>query len=593
MIDRDALLEKYRHERDKRVRPDGNAQYVRLKAHFPQMLDDPHTPRAERAPVTDHVRFAMVGGGFAGLCTGARLAQAGISDFRIIEAGGDVGGTWYWNRYPGAQCDTASIIYMPLLEETGHVPTEKYAHAPEILAQSRKIATTFGLYDKALFHTQVTAMTWDEANSVWVIETDRGDRFTADFVGLGTGPLNVPKLPGIAGISEFQGHQFHTSRWDYGYTGGSPEGAPMDKLADKRVAIIGTGATAVQCVPHLARDAQALFVVQRTPSSVDVRANAPIDPDWFQSIATPGWQTRWLENFASNIAMSGASEDLVQDGWTDLSRRIRARIMALPPAELTPQAMLAAYEISDHEKMEEIRTRAVTVVQDRATGEKLQAWYRQLCKRPCFHDAYLQAFNRPNVTLVDTDGQGVERIDATGLWVNGQHYEVDCIIHSTGFEVGTPNEERAGFDPVGKGGQRLSEAWADGMRTLHGLNAVGFPNMFHIQFAQAANFIVNVPHNWMETGTTVAAILRHMTDHGLKTVEPEQAAQDDWVKLLLSGPGMMINNPDCTPGYYNNEGQAADPKAAYAVGYPGGAVPFFRYMDGWRTSGKFEGLAFA
>ena len=592
MIDRDAILEKYRLERDKRLRPEGNAQYVRLATHFPQMLGDPYTPRKERAPVTDHVRFAMVGGGFAGLCTGARLAQAGITDFRLIDAGGDVGGTWYWNRYPGAQCDTASIIYMPLLEETGHIPTEKYAHAPEIQGQAKKIARTFNLYEKALFHTEVNSCTWDDVKQVWVIETDRGDHFTADFVGIGTGPLNVPKLPGIPGIETFKGHQFHTSRWDYGYTGGSAEGAPMERLAGKRVAIIGTGATAVQCVPHLARDSGELFVVQRTPSSVDVRANEPIDPDWFKSIATPGWQTRWLENFAGNVGMGGASEDWVKDGWTDLSRRIRSRVMSLPPSEWNPENMMKAWEMADHEKMEEIRTRAVTVVEDRKTGEALQAWYRQLCKRPCFHDQYLQAFNRPSVTLVHTHGKGVERIDETGLWVDGDHYEVDCIIHSTGFEVGTPTEERTGFDPIGKGGHKLSAAWSDGMRTLHGLNSAGFPNLFLVQFAQAANFIVNVPHNWMETGTSIAAIVRHMTDHGLKTMDVDEKAQEDWVKLLLSGPGMMINSPDCTPGYYNNEGQPMDDRAKYAVGYPAGPNAFFSYMRRWRSEGQFKGLRF-
>jgi cation diffusion facilitator CzcD-associated flavoprotein CzcO len=593
MIDRDAILERYRAERDKRIRPDGNAQYVRLATHFPHMLADPHMPRTDRAAVTDHVRFAMVGAGFAGLCTGARLVQAGITDVRLIDAGGDVGGTWYWNRYPGAQCDTASIIYMPLLEETGHVPTEKYAHAPEILAQAQKIARTFGLYEKALFHTEVTALAWNDAARHWVIETDRGDRFTADFVGIGTGPLNVPKLPGMPGIETFAGHQFHTSRWDYAHTGGNPDGAPMTGLAGRRVAIIGTGATAVQCVPHLARDAGHLLVVQRTPSSVDVRANAPIDPDWFRSIATPGWQTRWLENFASNIAMGGAAEDWVQDGWTDLSRRIRASITVLPPDQLTPETMLAAWEMADHQKMAEIRARAASIVNDRETGERLQAWYRQLCKRPCFHDAYLQAFNRPNVTLIDSDGQGVERIDAAGLWVGGRHYPVDTIIHSTGFEVGTPTEQRAGFDPAGRGGQRLSHAWADGMRTLHGLNSHGFPNLFLVQFAQAANFIVNVPHNWMETGTTIAAIVRHMADQGLATVEPSVEAEADWVNMLLNAPQMMINNPDCTPGYYNNEGHPLDPRARYAVGYPAGPVPFFRYMAGWRSDGAFAGLHFS
>ena len=594
-IDKAAVLARYMAEREKRLRPDGNDQYVETAGQFAHYLDDPYMPVVEREPLTDHVTFAMVGGGFAGLCVGAKLVEAGITDVRIIDKAGDFGGNWYWNRYPGAQCDTASIIYLPLLEETGHVPTEKYAHAPEILEQSRRIGRTFGLYDKALFHTRVTDMVWDEDKGVWVVTTDRGDRFTADYVGMGTGPLHVPKLPGIPGLDSFKGHSFHTSRWDYDYTGGDTHGAPLDKLKDKRVAIIGTGATAVQCVPHLARAAGTLYVVQRTPSSVDVRANAPIDPEWFASIAEPGWQKRWLENFALNVGMGPPPpEDLVQDGWTDLSGRIRARLMTLPPEAMTPQGMMAAYEDADIEKMSEIRARAEALVKDRETAEKLKAWYRQLCKRPCFHDAYLQAFNEPGTHLIDTDGKGVERIDETGFWVAGKHYEVDCIIYSTGFEVGTAFERRAGFDIAGVGGRRLSEAWSEGMRTLHGLHVHGFPNAFIVQFAQAANFIVNVPHNWTDAGETIAAVVRAAQERGAKRIEPDPKAQEAWVELLKNAVGGMAGAaPDCTPGYYNNEGKGVDASLAFGVGYPAGPVAYFKYIDGWRKSGKFEGLTFA
>ncbi|MFM7786348.1 MAG: flavin-containing monooxygenase, partial [Gammaproteobacteria bacterium] len=381
--------------------------------------------------------------------TGARLMEAGVKDVRIIEKGGDFGGTWYWNRYPGAQCDTASMIYLPLLEEVGHRPSEKYAHAPEILAHSQNIGRTYGLYEHALFHTQARSIAWDETVRAWRITTNRGDNFTAQFIGLGTGPLHVPKLPGIPGIESFKGHSFHTSRWDYAYTGGDPQGAPLSKLADKRVAIIGTGATAVQCIPHLARSAKTLYVMQRTPSSVDQRDNIPIDPKWFTEIATPGWQQRWLENFTMNQAGFGADVDLVNDGWTDLARRIRTRIFELPPDQRTPPNMWMAYEDSDNEKMEEIRARAERLVKDRETAEKLKAWYRQLCKRPCFHDEYLQAFNNPGTHLIDTDGKGVERITEKGVVVGGKEYEVDCIIYASGFEVGTPLERRAGFDLEG------------------------------------------------------------------------------------------------------------------------------------------------
>jgi len=592
VIDKQALLARYREERDKRLRPDGNDQYLRIEGRLAHYLDDPYTPRVEREPKTDHVTFAFVGGGFAGLVTGARLVEAGVTDVRIIEKGGDFGGTWYWNRYPGAQCDTASMVYMPLLEETGHMPTEKYAHAPEILEHSRRIGEQYGLYNNALFHTEVEDLLWDEEGARWVITTDRGDRFTASFIGLGTGPLHVPKLPGIPGIESFKGHSFHTSRWDYAYTGGDPNGAPLDRLADKRVAIIGTGATSVQVVPHLATACDTLYVVQRTPSSVDVRANAPIDPEWFESIATPGWQQRWLENFTANQAGGGAEEDLVQDGWTDLSRRIRQKIMLLPPEDRVPQKMLAAYEDSDHEKMEEIRRRAEQVVRDRETAEKLKAWYRQLCKRPCFHDEYLDAFNEPGVRLVDTDGKGVGRITENGFVVAGVEYEVDCIIYASGFEVGTSFESRAGFDLTGVDGLKLSEAWAEGMRTLHGIHVHGFPNAFFVQPTQGANLISNVPHNLTEAGRTIASIVKHALDEGRERIEVTREAQDAWIELLLTGPGRIIGSPDCTPGYYNNEGQPPGPASNFFVGYPAGPMAYFKYIDNWRRSGEFAGLEF-
>jgi cation diffusion facilitator CzcD-associated flavoprotein CzcO len=591
-VDAEALRRKYAEERDKRLRPDGNDQYLRLTGELARYLDDPYTPRTERAAITDHRTVVCVGGGFAGLVTAARLREAGV-DVRIIEKGGGFGGTWYWNRYPGAQCDTASMVYLPLLEETGHMPTEKYVHGPEILAHCQRIGRRFGLYDDVLFHTEVTALSWDEAGARWVIETSRGDRLTAQFVVLGTGPLSVPKLPGIPGIGTFRGHSFHTSRWDYAYTGGDYSGAVMDKLADKRVGLIGTGATAVQCVPHLARDARELYVFQRTPSSVDTRGNQPIDPEWFASIASPGWQQRWLENFADNQTRGSAQEDLVQDGWTDISRRVRDKIMALPPEEFTVDGMMAAYEESDYEKMSEIRARVDSIVSDAETAAALKAWYRQLCKRPCFHDEYLQSFNRPGTVLVDTDGKGVQEITATGVTAAGRHYEVDCIIYASGFEVGTDWTRRAGFETVGRGGIRLSDHWAQGMRTLHGVHVHGFPNMFVVQPFQGANLISNVPHNLSEAARTIRDTVRGALDRGYGVVEARSDAEEAWMELLRSGPGSIIGSPDCTPGYYNNEGQAPGPQGNWlGQGYPEGASAYFEFIERWRASGEFEGLEF-
>jgi cation diffusion facilitator CzcD-associated flavoprotein CzcO len=592
--DRDALRERYRIERDKRIRPEGNDQYLQPTGRFANLLDDPYVEVAPRDPIREDVTVAIIGGGFAGLVTGARLKQAGVTDLRIIDKAGDFGGVWYWNRYPGAQCDTAAMIYLPLLEETGTVPSAKYVTAPEIWAHACRIATTFSLYENALFSTGITEVTWDDTISRWIIRTDRGDEIRARFVAAGTGPLHRPKLPGIPGIEEFAGHSFHTSRWDYEYTGGGPDGTPMDRLSDKRVGIIGTGATAIQCIPHLAATAGELFVFQRTPSSVDTRNNQPIDPDWFAGLGE-GWQKKWLENFATLQTGGFASEDLVKDGWTDIAQRIRDRVVQMVSSgvQMSPDTMRQAYEDSDDEKMEEIRERVDEIVKYEDAAQALKPWYRQLCKRPCFSDNYLQAYNEPNTHLIDTEGKGVSRIDATGVWANGRHYDLDCLIFASGFEVGTEQARRSGFEVVGRDGETLTDHWAEGMTTLHGIHMHGFPNFFIIGISQGANLVSNVPHNFVEAGTTIAAIVKHATESGKERVEVTADAEGDWIALLEGGEARFLGDPDCTPGYYNNEGGPLGRKERLnMIGYPGGPVAFFTYLERWRNSGKFEGLEF-
>jgi len=594
-IDHEALRARYREERDKRIRPDGNEQYLEPVGKFASLLDDPYSEVAEREPLHDEVEVALIGGGFSGLCTGARLRQAGIDDFRIIEGGGDFGGVWYWNRYPGAMCDTAAMVYLPLLEETGHRPSQKYVFAPEIFAHAKRIAKQFDLYRDVLFSTRVTKLEWDEDASRWIVHTDRGDAIRARFVAMGTGPLNRPKLPGIPGIETFAGHAFHTSRWDYEYTGGSPDGAPMEKLADKRVGIIGTGATAVQCIPPLARDARELLVFQRTPSSIDVRNNHEIDPASFDQLE-PDWQQKWLTNFATLQTGGFADEDLVKDGWTDISQRIRDRIVqkiSEEGATLSPELALQAYEDSDDEKMTEIRARVDAIVEHPGTAAHLKPWYRQLCKRPCFHDEYLQAYNEPGTRLIDTDGKGVERIDETGVWVAGEHYPVDCLIWASGFEFGTDYGRRCGYETVGRDGLTLSEHWADGMQSLHGMHVHGFPNLFIIGMSQAANLISNITHNLTEAGSTLAKVLGHAIETGAEQVEATEQAEQKWVSMIEGSTRAMLGNPDCTPGYYNNEGKPAGRRERLnGSGYPEGPVAFFEFIDRWRSSGGFEGLEF-
>jgi cation diffusion facilitator CzcD-associated flavoprotein CzcO len=262
---------------------------------------------------------------------------------------------------------------------------------------------------------------------------------------------------------------------------------------------------------------------------------------------------------------------------------------------MNPQGMMAAFEDSDFEKMSEIRARVNAIVQDPDTAENLKAWYNQLCKRPCFHDEYLDSYNQPGTYLIDTDGKGVERITEKGVVVAGVEYEVDCIIYASGFEVGTPFDQRNGFDPVGRDGLALSEYWADGMRSKHGMHVHNFPNLFIVAFTQGANLISNVPHNLTEGGKTAALTVKHALDNGYERIEVTAEAEQSWLDLLATGPGrMMMGNDQCTPGYYNNEGQPLPEGQSFVgLGYPQGAQAFFKYIDAWRTKGDFEGLTFS
>ncbi|MEM8923722.1 MAG: NAD(P)/FAD-dependent oxidoreductase [Actinomycetota bacterium] len=593
-FDPSELKARYIAERDKRVRADGNEQYIEVTGDFTDYVDDPYAETLERPPLTDHTDVVIVGGGFGGLLMGGRLKEAGFDDVRLIEKGGDVGGTWYWNRYPGAMCDVESYCYLPMLEELDYIPKHKYSFAPEIMEHSRNIARHYGLYDKALFGTEVTHMAWDDDAGHWRIETNRGDRLTARVIVTAAGPLNRPKLPGIEGINDFKGHTFHTSRWDYDYTGGDNQGN-LTGLADKRVGIIGTGATAVQCVPHLGASAKELYVFQRTPSSVDVRNNHET-PDAFADELEEGWQYRRMENFNVLVTGGDQDEDLVSDGWTDIFRNLTGIAAKTASRKLGRRLSKAEraqlMEMSDYKKMETVRSRVDDIVDDPATAEALKPWYRQFCKRPCFHDEYLPTFNRPNVYLVDTAGQGVERFTETGLVANGEHYELDCIIFATGFEVGTSYTRRSGYDIIGLDDRSLGDKWADGPRTLHGMQTAGFPNCFFMGFVQGA-VTVNVPQTLNEQAVHITHILSATRDRVASVVEATAEGEQAWVDEVESKARIGARfRAECTPGYYNNEGGGTNPNGFFASGYGGGPVRFFRILSAWRSDETFDGVSF-
>ena len=586
-FDPDALKKKYIAERDKRLRADGNEQYRNIEGEFAHYLDDPYVePGFTRTPLTDEVEVVVIGGGFGGLLAGARLREAGVQDLRIIEKGGDFGGTWYWNRYPGAACDIESYIYLPLLEEVGYIPVEKYTRAPEILEHSRAIARKFDLYRDVCFQTEVTEMRWDEKISRWIIRTNRNDAMKARFVVMANGPLHRPKLPGIPGVETFKGHSFHTSRWDYHYTGGDCMGG-LTGLRDKRVGIIGTGATAVQCVPHVGAGAKELFVFQRTPSSVDVRNDRQTDPDWIRSLE-PGWQQKRMDNF--NALVSGVPQDvdLVSDGWTDIIGKFLTLMRKQNEAGADTN-LADTLQLADFEKMEQIRARVDAVVRDREKAEALKPYYNQFCKRPCFHDQYLDTFNRPNVHLIDTDGKGVERITERGVVANGKEYEIDCLIYATGFEVGTDYTRRSGYQLYGRGGMSLSEKWKNGVATLHGMHSRGFPNVFIMSNSQSG-FTANYPHMLNEQSKHLSYIIRECGARQVRVVEASQQAEDEWIQTIIDSAMLRQKfQEECTPGYYNHEGKPSDLAARNGF-YGHGPIAFVNLLEAWRSDGTLKGL---
>jgi cation diffusion facilitator CzcD-associated flavoprotein CzcO len=582
-FDPETLRRKYAEERLKRMRSDGNAQYRPLTGDFAYLAEDPHVePGFTRAPVVEDTEVVVIGGGLSGLVTAVRLREQGIDKIRVIEKGGDFGGTWYWNRYPGAACDVESYIYLPLLEQMNYIPTEKYAKAPEIFKYCQMVGQRYDLYRAALFQTIVTEMRWNASTDRWVVSTSRGDKISARFAVIAGGFLSAPKLPGIPGLESFAGHHFHTSRWDYDYTGGDTYGG-LTGLADKRVGIVGTGATAIQCVPPLARSAKHLYVFQRTPSSVDARDNRPTDKAWSDSLK-PGWHRRRMDNFNNLISGVPEKEDLVGDGWTDILRELAFLLTEQSEAPDPVKTEIALFA-----KMEKSRQRISSIVKDPATAEALKPYYNYLCKRPCFNDEYLQSFNRDNVTLVDTAGKGVERITPTGAVVAGKEIPLDCLIYATGFEWLTEFASQVGFEIYGWNGVSLSQKWSQGTRTFHGTQTRGFPNLLILGVAQNG-IPVNFTHLIEERAIHTAHLIKQCLDQDIRSFEPTQAAEDQWVSDVIAqrAPRRAFLE-SCTPSYYSQEGRETPATALNDI-YGAGSVAFFKILEDWRQEGTLQGL---
>ncbi|MGU3498715.1 flavin-containing monooxygenase [Mycobacterium sp. C31M] len=595
-FDPEWLREKYRDERDRRIRPEGKAQYTSAKGDYAHFADDPWTPRIEREPISEHTNVIIVGGGYGGLLMGARLYESGVTDVRVIEVGGDFGGVWYWNRYPGAMCDIEAHTYLPLAEELDWIPQHRYSYAPELLELSRTIGKTYQLYDRACFHTSVEAARWDADQSRWSVSTDRGDQLTADYLVIACGRMSQPKFPVLPGVDEFTGHIFHTSRWDYDYTG--PD---LTALADKRVGVIGTGATGLQVVPAVAPYVKELVVFQRTPSTVGVRDQREVGPDWVDR-SEPGWQRRRRDNFQQHI-MQGTpaghvplADNAVGDGWTE-SCAMLAEPEAVTIERLgrkpTAAELAVISEMNDFRLMNQVRARVRATVTDPDTAAILEPWYRWWCKRAGWHDDYLEAFNRDNVRLVDTDGRGLEAFTPTGVVAGGAEHRIDCLIMATGFDAPDSFAQLTGFEFEGRDGTTLTQHWSTGIRTLHGMATDGFPSLFFLGGNAQTAAALNAVHMLDEQACYIARAIAGAVAHDNAVIEASPEAIDEWVAGIVESPLLekqLEFLQDCTPGYFNAEGSAKSSADLFTgLRYPAGPLAYFEILRNWDFAGPQPG----
>ncbi len=549
-FDPDAVRAKYEAERDKRM-VEGRAAIHDLahEAAMARYREDPFTPVTARDPVDEDVEVAIIGGGIAGVVTGAQLRKHGIGSIRVIDQAGGFGGTWYWNRYPGVMCDVESYCYMPMLEEMEYVPTKRYAQGEEIREHVEAIAQRFDLVDAALFHTGVQHTEWDDDRAHWVLRTDRGDEIRARYVVMAVGILNLMKIPVIPGLETFAGPAFHTARWDYDYTGGTQEDPRMTGLADKVVGVIGTGASAIQAIPPLAESSEHLYVFQRTPAAVGVRGDRPTD-DEFAAGLQPGWHRERNENFQA-----------VMIGRAGRGRPRRRRLVPPLRAHQQPtvrhrarpwRSTCSRSTSSTTSVMEQHRQRIRDTITDPARADLLMPYYKYSCRRPLFHDAFLPALNRDNVTVVDCP-VGIDRVTERGVVVDGHEYELDCIVLATGFEPEvTPLPRRAGHEIIGRGGKTIADKWADGAATLFGLMTSGFPNLF-LMPCPGQQAVVTVNYTLLaEVGAEfVAGTIAALDAAGVDAFDVTEAAEADWVQRVMADSMAAAPPPGgvpCTPG---------------------------------------------
>ncbi|KIK56840.1 hypothetical protein GYMLUDRAFT_204401 [Collybiopsis luxurians FD-317 M1] len=644
------IQEKYRLEREKRFHNGGLGQYMTIEESPPKFRNFQEDPWLDPQIAADSFRsiidlqqaarplvnglsdssipktkVLIQGCGFGGLLAGIHLIETTKfkpEDIIFVDNACGWGGTWYWNRFPGLMCDVESYIYLPLLEEMEYIPKHKYSYGEEIREYTEMMAKRWGLYDRAVWRTALGYLKWNDENREWVAELctkmkdgeeDREIKtnLRAQFVYAGAGPLHVPHLPRIPNLENFSGQAFHTARWKYSITGGSQSDPSLHNLKNKSVGIIGTGATAIQVVPELAKWSGHLYVFQRTPSQVDIRGQHKTDAGWFKSnvATTKGWQRLRTENFCAFMMNKQPQPivNLVEDAWTNMASY---RAITGGYDEVTLEKVgeyLEKLHGEDLPRSDRIRARVSEIVKDSRTAESLKAWYPGWCKRPTFHDDYLPTFNLPNVTLVDTDGRGIESMTSRGPTVAGVEYPVDVLVFSTGFlspAVGSV-ASRAGISVIGRGGKSYDEKIEErGVATLHGVVSRDFPNLFFpgpYQAGVTANYTFVLDQMARHASYMIGEAIKRVEKEGghadRVTVEPYEEAEEEWSMKIAGTAFKMAAMIGCTPSYLTSEGEIEksipgnDPvKGARRSIWGYGVIDFVEFLEHWRTGGEMKGL---
>lgn len=618
----DTIKRKYEEERDKRVRPNGVGSFLELQAYpnlDKDLFVDYESLRATQAlRDNDEIKFLIIGAGHSGLLAAVRLVQAGFApeEIVLVDKAGGFGGVWYWNRYPGLTCDIEGSIYLPLLEETGYMPKHRYSRGPEIREHAERIARTWKL--RGQFATQVQTQEWDGEDARWVVKMtedlgpgipERSLSVRAQFIFCSPGTFHTSRIPNIPGFEEFRRNHavFHTARWDYSITGGSEERPELTKLINKRVAIVGTGATAIQVVPQLAQWSKHVYIFQRTPSYVGPRTQKEMDPETWAKVAYgPGWQKVRQENFIKVTTGEPVDENLVGDGWTSavgFSGITGSSAKGIIPPEKVSQHIDELYAL-DAPHTERIRKHIEGEVDDKEITKALNPWYGSWCKRPTFHNDYLPTFKRNNVALVDTDGEGIEKYTSSGIIANKKEYEVDVLILATGFNsAGTMVSiaSRAGMSILGKWGMSMDEKWKpSNFGSLHGVATNGFPNLFFYTTANAAvhsNMTACLDICATHTAYIISEAM-HRTGGSQKTViEVTREAEEAWCVEIAKRASWFAALATCTPGYATGEGDRAN-KGNDGGGMMGlrmlpwgeGAISYRRVMEEYMVAGRLDGI---